>query len=68
MSLSVPRTIRPRQAKCSLSRTSERSSWFRASGVDFRTVLDGIRDPDGAVIFSNPGTYEAIRIAVVPLP
>jgi hypothetical protein len=31
-------------------------------------LLDEIRDLDGAVIFLGPGTYEAVRIAVVPLP
>ena len=32
------------------------------------TLLDEIRDLDGAVIFLGPGTYEAVRIGVVPLP
>jgi hypothetical protein len=32
------------------------------------TLLDEIRDLDGAVLFLGPGTYEAVRIRVVPLP
>jgi hypothetical protein len=31
-------------------------------------LLDENRDLNGAVLFLGPGTYEAVRIAVEPLP
>jgi len=32
------------------------------------TLLDEIRDLDGAIIFQGPGTYQANRIAVAARP